>query len=169
MPNRIRHVAFVLLLTLCLFSSCQERQSYRDDLRCETLMDAAIDQAPTDFGYDTFESEHLRYYFDEDEEADDACLRYSIAAENINEIGIFHASNETAAREIYEDCEEYLEELREEKSAFIASYAPEELSKLEEAEVRRFGNYTVYAILSSEERALVFETIEQALLSKTTS
>lgn len=163
-----RTLALILTLTalvLCL-AACRQQKSYLNDRRCEELMDDAVDQIPVTFGYDTFESDHLRYCFDDWEEADDACLRYSIASENINEIGIFHSPTEEKAREIYEDCKEYLNDLREEKSTFIASYAAEELPKLERAEVRRFGNYTVYAILSDDDRTLVFDTIEQALTPK---
>ena len=59
--------------------------------------------------------------------------------------------------------EEYLEELREDQRAFIASYAASELPKLDGAQWRTFGNYTVYAILDEHDRALVFDTVESLL------
>ena len=59
--------------------------------------------------------------------------------------------------------EEYLETMKNDQHAFIASYAPEELPKLERAEVRVFGNYVAYAILSDEDRTLFFDTVEKKL------
>ena len=75
----------------------------------------------------------------------------------------FKIANQEEIRDLAED---YLEDLLEEQSAFIASYAPEELPKLEGAEVRTFGNYTVYAIADDRDRALIFETVEKALRKK---
>ena len=84
--------------------------------------------------------------------------------DDINEVGIFHSPGGESEAEVFRLTEAYLKSLREEKQAFIGSYAPEELPKLNGAEVRRYGNYTVYAILSEEDRQLVFETVEKMLI-----
>lgn len=161
--------AILCLLTLlsCLsLSACQKKESYADDIPCSELMDAVEDQLPVNFGYETFGGDHLRYYFEDTKLPDDACLRYSVLSEDINEIGIFHTTNAESGEEVKDLAEDYLEELLEDQRAFIASYAPEELPKLERAEIRTFGNYTVYAILDDEDRALAFETIEKKLTKK---
>lgn len=161
-----RYGAALLSLALLFSLSACSQQDYADDLPCSELMDAVEDQIPVNFGYETYGAEHLRYYFDDDALPDDRCLRYSARAEDINEVGIFHTATQEEQKRLREECEEYLEELREEKSAFIGSYAPEELPKLERAEVRCFGNYTVYAIASDDDRALIFETVEKKLKEK---
>ncbi len=156
----------ILLLLLCALlclSACQKKTVYSNDLPCAELADAIEDQIPVDFGYETFGGEHLRYYFEDTKLHDDACLRYTVLSEDIGEFGIFHAPDEASREEIEDLCEDYLETLREEKTAFIASYAPEELPKLERAEVRSFGNYVAYAILSDDDRKLFFETVETKL------
>lgn len=167
MKRAIRLTALaVLFLTVALpiLSSCKKETSYTDDLSCAEIMDAVEDQIPVNFGYETFGGDHMRYYFEETPLPDDHCLRYSVMNDDINEVGIFHSPDGKSEEEVFRLTEAYLATLREEKQAFIGSYAPEELPKLNDAEVRRFGNYTVYAILSEEDRKLVFETVEKMLI-----
>ena len=157
----------VLLALATLLSSCAKKEkSYTDELPCSELADTVEEQIPVDFGYDTYGGEHLRYYFEDTKRHDDACLRYTVRSEDIGEFGIFHTPDEASRKEIERLCEDYLATLREEKKAFIESYAPEEVPKLERAEVRTFGSYTVYAILSDADRALLFETVEKELEKK---
>ena len=155
----------ILLLIVMLLSSCsQKEKNYADDVPCSELADSVEEQIPVDFGYETFGREHLRYYFEDTKRHDDVCLRYTVRSEDIGEFGIFHAPDAEAREELQDLCEDYLEELREEKSAFIESYAPEEVPKLTDAEVRVFGNYVVFAILSESERTLLFDTVEKKLV-----
>ena len=160
--------ALIVLLSLCcLLSSCSKKSlDYADDVPCAEIMDIAERQLPVDFGYETFGSEHLSLYFEGARTADDHCLRYSALSEDINEFGIFHTPDGKSIKETEEMCEEYLEDLWEEKQAFIASYAPEELPKLKDAEVRTFGRYTVYAILDQDDRALLFDTVKKSVEKK---
>ena len=154
-----------LIATLFL-PSCAKKDSYADDVPCAELADAVEDQIPVDFGYETLGGDHLRYYFSDTKRHDDVCLRYSVRSENINEFGIFHTPDEESRQEIQRLTETYLEQLRDDQSAFIASYAPEELPKLERAELRTFGNYTVYGILDDGDRELLFETVERKLTQR---
>ena len=156
--------ALPLMLVLLVFSACAERESYADGISCRELMELAEKEIPTDLGYTDFGEEQIRYYFDNTDDFDDVCLRYSTRSENINEVGIFHSASKQEAKEMREEIEDYLEDMREEQSAFIASYAPNELSKLEEAEIRQFGNYTVYTILSREDKSKVFQALKDRLL-----
>ena len=159
-----RYWILVLVLATLLSSCAKKEKDYVDDLPCSEIADTVEEQLPVDFGYETFGGEHLRYYFEDTKTHDDACLRYTVRSEDIGEFGIFHTPNEESRKEIEELCEKYLETLREEKTAFIESYAPEELPKLERAEVRTFGNYVAYAILSDDDRKLFFETVEKKLV-----
>ena len=161
MKTRIFLCLFLVCATLV---SCSQRKSYANDVPCAELMDAVEDQIPVDFGYETFSGDHLRYYFEDTRLPDDHCLRYSARSEDINEFGIFHAPDDTSREELKRLTEEYLQTLRRDQLAFIASYAPEELPKLKRAEVKVFGNYVAYAILSDEDRALAFETVEKKLI-----
>ena len=158
-----RFLIFLLVIVTLLSSCGKKNKEYADDVPCAEIADTVEEQIPVDFGYETFGGEHLRYYFEDTKLHDDACLRYTVRSEDIGEFGIFHTPDEESREEIEELCEEYLEDLREEKTAFIESYAPEEVPKLERAEVRSFGNYVAYAILSDDDRKLFFETVEKKL------
>lgn len=158
-----RYWILVLVLATLLSACAKKEKDYVDDLPCSEIADTVEEQIPVDFGYETFGGEHLRYYFEDTKVHDDACLRYTVRSEDIGEFGIFHAPDEESRKELERLCEEYLKILREEKTAFIESYAPEEVPKLERAEVRSFGNYVAYAILSDDDRELFFETVEKKL------
>ena len=159
-----RFLFFTLTLMLCLtLFSCKSSKGYSDGIPCSELLDTAEEQIPIDLGYESFDGDHIKLYFENTELDDDRSLRYSVASENINEMGIFHAPDEGSAKELKEITQRYLDGLLEEKGTFIGSYAPKELEKLENAEVRIFGNYVAYAILSADDRKLFFDTIENAL------
>ena len=140
------------------------KKDYKDDASCSDVIGAAEKNAPVELGYESFDQSHVRFLFDDIELYDSFEFRYSTLSENINEFGIFHAVDEKACNELYEDVEEYLDELYEDKKAFISSYAPDELPKLERAQVKKFGNYVAYAILSDEERDAFFNSVKSALL-----
>ncbi len=159
-----RSLFFALAIALCIsLFSCGAKKEYADDIPCSELLDTAEEQIPIDLGYESFGGDHIKYYFEDTELDDDRSLRYSVASEDINEMGIFHAPDERSVKELKEITQRYLDGLLEEKGAFIGSYAPKELEKLENAEVRTFGNYVAYAILSDDDRELFFETVETEL------
>ncbi len=168
--KRIFSLALILILTAPLLFGCTGGdQTYTDELSCAELMDTLEKQVPVDFGYETFGPDQIQFYFENTDAHDDACLRYSKQSENINEIGVFHTPDQASAREIRELIDRYLTQLAEDQGAFIGSYAPEELPKLEQAEYRTYGNYTVYAILDEKDRTLVFQTAEKILLRESES
>ena len=134
----------VLLCLCCLLCGCSKGElDYADDIPCAELMDTAERQIPVDFGYETFGGEHLSLYF-EGMPTDDHCLRYSALSENVNEFGVFHSPDASSVKETEAMCEKYLDDLWQEKEAFIASYAPEELPMLADERflelVRIFGS-----------------------------
>lgn len=149
-----------LLLSLC---ACGEKKEYRDDLSCGELIDRATEQIPVDMGYKSLGGEHIKYNFNDTELDDDHSFSVSASSSDINEVGIFHAADSEATEELSALAEEYLKSYREEKEAFIASYAPKELEKIKNAEVRVFGNYVAYAILSADDGRIFFDTVEKLL------
>ena len=53
--------------------------------------------------------------------------------------------------------------MKSEERAFIATYAPEELPKLDNAKVKQFGHYVAYVIASSDRADAAMSTIEKKL------
>ena len=151
-------------LTLSVFG-CSKDVEYKDSVPCDEILDAVEEQIPVNLGYESYGGEHIKYYFDSTELDDDHSLRYSALSDDINEFGVFHAPDKESRDELLRITEKYLDELLADKKAFISSYAPKELPKLENAETRTYGNYVAYAILSDADKAAFFETVE-SMLSK---
>lgn len=161
--KRILCVIFVLSLLCSLIACSGGDKNYSDSIPCAELLDAAEEQIPIDLGYESFGGDHIKYYFDNTELDDDHALRYSVKSENVNEIGIFHAPDEDSRKKLEDLAKKYISDLVEDRGSFIASYAPDELDKLRGGEVRVYGNYIAYAILSEAEKEHFFDAIEKEL------
>ena len=53
-------ISLSLLCASPCFTACAKKEAYADGIPCAELADAAEDQIPVDFGYETFGGEHLR-------------------------------------------------------------------------------------------------------------
>ena len=150
-----------LALSMLIFPSCKQAE-YSSSLTSKELSDALVGQISGFEDYIEYTDEELSYFdFAKDGDAD-ITLLYSRAAEDIGEIGVIRISNDKA-KEMKASVEEYLETQRTEKAAFFKNYAPGELLKLERAEVRHFGDYIIFTVLSSEDSQAVFNKAEEIL------
>ncbi len=156
-------LCFILCLTALFALAACSKSEYRDDAMCHDIGNAAKDTLDDGLEYAEHDDRHRRLYFEDTEHYDDCCLFYSTDTDDISEIGIFHAPSDAHADEIYEDCLDYIEDMRENSRTFIASYAPKELSKLDSADVRRFGNYVVYTVLDGDTAEELFAAIEERI------
>ena len=138
---------------------------YDDSVSCSDLGKSLTDALGDGQEYTEFEETHREYYFEDTDSYDDCSLLYSRDTGDINEIGIFHAPDAASARELEDMCRKYLDDLRTSTRAFVQSYAPEELPKLDGAEVRRFGNYVAYSILPADKTEKFFGNLEDILRS----
>ncbi len=150
------------LLLALLTMGCQRMKDYRDDISCEAITDAVCDELE-DEEYLPFGEEQIRFSFEDTDRFADYSLVYSVRSENIDEIGIFRGETQEDVDELRRLCEQYVNTLREEQRAFVASYAPREATKLDAATVRVFGHYVIYTILSEDNREKAFESIEEML------
>lgn len=154
-------VTIALMLSVCLLSACSSR-AYSDELPCTDISSAITDSLDDGQEYASFPDSHIDRNF-ERASFDGHAAIYSADAEDISEIGVFHAKDKNSADALVKQCRTYIEDMQENSRAFIASYAPEELPKLDAAQVRRFGNYVVYTVLSEEQSSAAFESIKRAL------
>ena len=82
---------------------------------------------------------------------------------NIDEYGIFKASENATTADIKSTVEQYLARRVE---VWMPEYMPEEFPKMEAASIKVIGEYVVYAILSEDVKADVFSAIEVELTEK---
>ena len=153
---------FFLLLAISLVS-CSKSNDYRDDLSCADLAREICDEADVSSGYSEYEKEHVAFLFDSDALYDDCSVIYSTDVTDINEIGVFHCENKDNAKGLAEIITKYITDMQTEQKAFIASYAPRELPKLDGAEVHQYGNYVIYLIIDDGDKQDVIEEIEEKL------
>ena len=164
---RTKYTAFILTITvLCqifIFIACSKKGNYRDDIPCRDVSEAFIQSQSGSVEYSQYSREELSFFLDIPEYVTDLSAIYSTDVNDINETGIFRCTDETSAKEFFGTVSAYLEEQRVTQKAFIESYAPREVPKLEGAEVRRYGNYVVYTILSAEDKKAVWELTDKKI------
>ena len=161
-----RHYAYAaaLALLLSLVSCKMSTKSYVNNLPVSELAEEAAEELDhTDFRI--AQGDWLRDYVTLPEGTSDYRICFSADGSNLNEFGIWHVTDEQIAP-LEATLHTYLTEALVRNREFYDSYIPEETPKLEQAEVRVFGNYVCYAILNSADRKLFFQTIEEELLDR---
>lgn len=148
-------------LFLGLAACGDDHLSYRDNVLVTDIADA-VDNVITK-GSDmkdlteTYISGSMNIDVSEYEEY---CIRICSKGIEIDEYGIFKAENPDQAENIVVSLEEYLQ-MR--KDTWMPEYRPEEFPKLENAEVKVYGNYIIYAILSDVDLTTAFSAFETAV------
>ena len=148
----------LLILIISILSSSCSKPEYSDDKDCRSLAESVKDDGTE---YEEHDEEYLKFFFENSSLQDDFCIIYSRDTGDITEIGVFHAPDTDSARELMTVIESYISEMQDTQRAFIGSYAPLELPKLDGATVKRFGNYLVYSISDNSEE--IFSSIEKTL------
>lgn len=152
---------FFSVLSLLSFAGCGKPtpRNYLNDLSAAELADLADDALSEDFR--TADADYLSDYVTLPQAGYTLSVRICGSGDRIDEYGILHSDigTEEAARLL----RIYLARSYEENRSFYDSYIPTETPKLRDAEVRIYGDYVVYAILSPEEKNTFFNRVEQCL------
>ena len=153
---------FVTLSLLVALPSCAPTR-YVDNAKVGDLSQAIESALPARTDYATAEADLLDDYFTLPDYVTESVIRFSMSAKNLDEYGIFHVTdgNAVAMEKLLRD---YLDRSYENNHVWYDSYMPEETPKLRDAEVKVFGNYVVYAIYSSADKATLFDAVRSALV-----
>ncbi len=149
-----------MILPLFLLCSCG-RVKYRSDVSCDELTD--IIESSNEKEYQRYDRDYLEYIIDDTSCCNDHSIIYSSEINDIDELGIFKANSEKDAEVLYGMLKDYISDEKEGQRAFIASYAPNELPKLDSARVERFGVYVIYSIATPEDSEKAISAITTAL------
>ncbi len=154
---------FVTALILFSFGSCNSKRiSYSDEYPCDELSEKALDSFDSQTSYTTADEMFLTDYFKTPSYVTDSVIRFASDSGNLNEIGIFHTTDGNATP-MADLLKAYLLQSYERNHAWYASYIPAETPKLRDAEIRIYGNYVVYAILSKDSKNLLFRSLDDQL------
>jgi len=165
-------VTFLALVMLFSLVSCQRPERYNDDADIDVVIQKGLAALNDGIEYAEVEDEefYLSDFFTMPEWVDDAEI-FTVKTQaagvgyNINEVGIFEIEGKHTS-EMQNKLRSYLSESYETNKDWYDSYMPEETPKLRDAEVKVFGNYVVYAILSKDDRATFFNAVQEELLKK---
>ena len=156
------------LLTLALpLTACSKQYAeFADDVSVKDLMDEIKSNLTGTLPeYSVADKGYLDDYFAIPDYVTDHAIHFSTAGNDLDEIGVFHVT-EGNAEDLAEKLEVYLKNSYEQNKDWYDSYMPEETPKLRDAEVKVFGNYVVYAILSDADCTAAFDAAEQALIKR---
>ena len=157
----LRALTSLLLITLlfCTLASCGQVQ-YSNTVDCSSLTSSIKKFLPSGDGYSEYTVEEVKYMVDPSL-FDSHSIIYSNSSDTIDEVGIFHAKDDTSASLLFEKVNGYVSSMKNEKNDFLRNYLPEELGKLESGEVKQFGNYVVFSFAESNKE--IFKNIENML------
>ncbi len=153
-------------LTFCaifLLPSCDKVEKYRDGISCEYLSKELCDEVDHFGEASSYSEEDVKLLLGDTSLFDDFSVIYSNEADDINEIGVFHCPDEKNSKELLTLAKGYISEQAKNQKAFVASYAPREVPKLEAAEARRYGNYVIYLILDENAKEEAFAEAKELL------
>ena len=154
---------FMTALILFNLGSCHSNLvSYSDAQPCTELSEIALDSFDSPTNYTTANELFLIDYFETPSYVMDSIIRFASDSGNLNEIGIFHTTDGNAFH-MADLLKTYLMQSYEKNRSWYDSYIPTETPKLRDAEIRIYGNYVVYAILSKDSKNQLFQSIEDQL------
>ena len=160
-------LAYVIAL-LSVFSLCACKKStavYSDTISAEELAEEAAEELEYE-NFRTANGDWLADYVTLPDGLTDYRICFSSDGNNLNEFGIWHVRSDQIAP-LEATLRAYLAESLTKNKEFYNSYIPQETAKLEDAEVRVFGNYVCYAILDRRDREIFFQTLEEELREHT--
>ena len=158
--KRLFSIFLATLLALGL-SACQ-KTDYTDLPTSQELSHRTIAALQHENDYIAAETDLLEDYFSMPDFVHDHAIYFCADRNNLDEIGIFHVTA-GHAKEMQALLRDYLTESFDNNRAWYDSYIPQQTPKLRDAEVRIFGNYVAYAILSAADRHRFFAEIESFL------
>ena len=171
--KRIVSVILIAVLAVSVLASCRETditkteggektavKEYVSDKAADDVMAAAITAVSTAAELSEIDEMYFQYMIKVTaENAESYSIKLQPNGTTLDEVGIIKAASgkaDSAQAEI----KAYL---AERNAAWTGLYLTEEYPKLKDAEVKVYGDYVVYAILSESEKAAFFAAAENAV------
>ena len=161
----MKHITAILLTLTMLVSlaSCFHAYSFGDSIMISEITEEILDELDSPLPYLVDNTGFTDEYFTLPDYVTDHAVLYTGEVNNVDEFGIFHVTSGNAEAMEALLRESYLAASYEKNREFYDSYIPNETPKLRDAEVKRFGNYVVYAIMSAADRNTLFNAVRDEL------
>ena len=159
MKKTVSRILTAILLCALLFTACGE-SAQKNVSAADLAKDVMEAIGMSDTMEDTADVVVVGFMRLRPDQFGDCAVYHNSYGTGVDEFGIFKAGALSAA-EVKTAVEDYLTVMRETNMA--ALYTPEELPKLNGAEVRAVGDYVMYCVLSDADKDTAFKTFEAAL------
>lgn len=159
-------VILIAITAVLILASCKTEPTaptYADNIVADTVMASAGKSVAS---FDTL-SKTDDMYFEymvkaKKADVDSYEIKLQPNGTTLDEVGILKARTDTVDS-VKQSITTYL---ADRNAAWTGLYLTEEYPKLKNAEVRVYGNYVVYAILSDSEKTAFFQAAEKAVTAK---
>jgi hypothetical protein len=156
----IRFIIPIVLSALLLASCSSKNTNVRDDVAVSDIA-AAVDTRLEAENFASMNESYLKGAMKLDTSLfKEYEVKINAFGANIDEYGIFKAADNTGIKDVEKAVRDYLQMRLD---TWMEEYMPEEKPKLEAAETVTMGSYVMYAILSEENKANVFEEFKSML------
>lgn len=161
----MKRIISILLIFLLLptLAACFRTHSYHDGVMISEITEEILDDLHSPLLYLIDNTGFTDEYFKTPDYVTEHAVLYTGESNNIDEFGIFHVTDGNSEAMAALLLENYLTESYKKNKEFYNSYIPDETPKLRDAEVKIFGNYVVYAIMSPSDRHTVFNAVRDEL------
>lgn len=157
----------VLAALICLACvSCSSVPAYSSSVSVAQLMDEALDTVGSSENYMDGTDNYYAYYFegrDGAEHIDECRMMFHVKETNVNELSIFRVDSVKNASAVESLARAYLAEQTEYLRSFAKNYSPEDLKKIDNADVTVIGCYVVCYILTPEDETAALAAVKTAL------
>ena len=155
----------VILTLACLttLTACFRTYSFSDTVMISEITEEILDELESPLPYLVDNTGFTDDYFALPDYVTEHAVFYTGEVNNIDEFGIFHVTSGNAVEMETLLRESYLAASYEKNREFYDSYIPNETPKLRDAEVKVYGNYVVYAIMSTADRNTLFNAVRDEL------
>ena len=148
---------------LLLFSVSCGKPEYTSELAAREVTGIIAQSLGDSQKYAEIEKDFLEYIVEDTSLCSDFSIIYSEETNDIDEFGVFFSPLEENTQKLYEQIKKYISERQSDERAFIGSYAPLELPKLDGAQVVCIGRYVMYAIADATTREKTISAVKDAL------
>lgn len=161
MKNAVKLVSLLLCLTALLSLCACGGGKIRTDVKPVDIADAIVGEMGIADAMTSLDENYITGRMDIDlSNCAEYDVRLSTASINVNEFGVFKAKDVDHVEALDADVQAYLAMRLE---TWMDEYLPEEKPKVENAQVRTFGPYVIYTILSESDSKLAIDTASEML------
>ena len=150
----------VFLIFVCvILTACQSNANVNNTVQISDIEDIFSENLSSDIGYCDVSIYYRDNYFSDIINIEECKIYTSNDSTNFDEFGIFRFADENSARKARGMIKQYLNDSRNEFENGII-YNIQEYPKFQNADVKLYGKYLIYTILSPEKTEKIYTEIK---------